>query len=199
MQSHELSTDLLVNDKRKRYKIQNTLTYHVSRQRNETLQSSTAYYGTGNVYGTSHNVGTDRNWRIHNYGTITVTPRKRGMRFSPMNTSALPWSLTPTSAFTTTTTATACAARLQPRADRPLPGRDARQPVFDGSSALYRQNLLRSLRQNRRSEGYQLTTLLNAKGAWRPKGTADLLSFDLGGSTCKRATATCLAPRLTTQ
>lgn len=182
VQSHELSTDLLVNDKRKRYKIQNTLTYHVSRQRNETLQSSTAYYGTGNVYGTSHNVGTDRNWRIHNYGTITVTPRKRGMRFSPMNTSGFTMELNPNIRFYNYDNRSGLrSADYSRELTDHYRGETLDSLFFDGSSALYRQNLLRSLRQNRRSEGYQLTTFLSAKGSWRPKGTADQLDFDLGG------------------
>lgn len=86
IRTHELTSDLLVNDKRKRYKINNTVTFKATRQVTEELQNTVAYYGTGNVYGMSSRQGTSRNWFIRDYGTINVTPQQNnGVRFSPMN------------------------------------------------------------------------------------------------------------------
>lgn len=184
IRTHELTSDLLVNDKRKRYKINNTVTFKATRQVTEELQNTVAYYGTGNVYGMSSRQSTSRNWFIRDYGTINVTPQQNnGVRFSPMNSRGISIDIKPNLYYShyENRDQSRRASYEQKLAEHYM-GEALDSLFFDGSSALYRQHLISSLQQGRHTEGYSLNAGAEATGTWKlQKMGGDFLDFAVGG------------------
>lgn len=171
MKTHELTSDLLVNDKRKRYKINNTATFKMVKQTDDELQSSISYLGESNIYGMKSNHNISRNWFIRDNATMTFTPSLKSTfvfqpeayynKYSNMSLS------------------------LSADFDRQLAeqymGEALDSLFFDGSSTLYRKNLISSLMQNQKNEGHYMYAKGSLAGSMRIL-QADYLRFSVGGS-----------------
>lgn len=172
LRTHELTSDLLVKDKRKRYKINNTITYKAARQVEEVLQNSTSYMDKSNIYRTEGRSGISRNWSVYDNGKINITPSRQGtflefapnIRFSGYRNSIYSRS-----------------ADYEQRLAERYMGETLDSLFFDGSSDIYRRNLISSLQQKSQTEGHSLSTDGKVQGTIRILDS-DFLSFSFEGA-----------------
>jgi len=172
LKTHELTSDLLVNDKRKRYKINNTITYKSTRQVDDVWQNTTSYLDGGNIYGVRSRHGINRNWYVSDNGKINLTPSRQSTFFE----------FRPNVRFSSYRNAgtSRSADYGQQLAERYM-GEALDSLFFEGSSDIYRQNLISSLQQSTQTEGHTFSTDGKVQGAIR-LADSDLLSFAFDGA-----------------
>lgn len=166
--THELSNDILINDKRKRYKINNTLTLKSIEQKDNLFVSQINYLGGGNIYGQRRTDSKNRNWYIRDYGKIDFTPNENSnITFKP----DIYYNNYHNKSF-------AQSAEFSKQLAERYMGEALDSLFFEGSSTLYRQNLLSSLQQNEESEGhyfYAKGALTGSHKAW----ASDRINYSL--------------------
>lgn len=148
LRTHELANDLLINDKRKRYKINNTLTFKSTRQTDENYQSTVSYLGERNIYGVKSSHSTYRNWSLRSNGKVEYTPVGLGSAGSN-------FSFQPDLYYIrySNDALSRSADHDRELAERYM-GESLDSLFFDGSSVLYRRNLISSLRQRQKGDGH---------------------------------------------
>lgn len=157
--THELSNDILITDKEKRYKINNTLTFKASNQKDQQIVSQINYLGEDNFYGQTRSDAKSRNWYLRNYTKMDFTPNEKTIiTFQPdiYYNNYHNQSLTKSAEFNKQLT------------ERYM-GEVLDSLFFEGSSDLYRQNLLSSLQQQNQNKGhyaYAKGALVGSQKAW---------------------------------
>lgn len=168
--THELSNDILVNDKRKRYKINNTLTFKASKENANQLVSQINYFGDNNVYGQRRTDAKNCNWYLRDYGKMDFTPNeKTTITFQP----DIYYNNYHNQTFSRS-------AEFNRQLAERYMGEALDSLFFEGSSALYRQNLLSSLQQQQESDGHYTYAKAVLNGSHKTWGN-DLFYYSLNG------------------
>lgn len=144
MKTHELTSDLLVKDRRQRYKVNNTLTFKSVRNVSDEYQSSVSYLDENNVYGMRSNRSIDRHWSVRDQAKMIFTPDKESVFiFQP----DIYYNNYRNTGFSRS-------AEFDRQLSEHYMGEALDSLFFEGSSEQYRRNLLSSLRQVQRGDGY---------------------------------------------
>ncbi len=171
--THELSSDLLVNDKNKKYKIKNLATFKWKENENDEYQHTTNYLGTKNIDGISRSHQENRDWHIRDIAEFDYK-MDENEKFYTINFKPEIWYNNYRS------------AQLSRRAewDKRMTERymgEALDSLFmEGSGEIYRKNLISSLRQMQQNDGHLFYTKANLQTTWNLNGNGNLHVGGLG-------------------
>lgn len=165
--THELSSDLLINNKGKGIKLNNQATFKWNKNKDDDYQHTTNYLSTRDINGISKSHAENRDWHILDKAELNYKKDENEKSYT-INLKPEVWYNNYRG------------ASLSRRAewDRSITERymgEALDSLFsDGSGELYRQNLISSLRQSRKNDGHNFYTKGDLSTKWDQKGYGDL-------------------------
>lgn len=170
--THELSSDLLVNAKNKRYKIKNLGTFKWKDLESNDYQHTTNYLGVRDINGISQSQLENHDWHIRDiaefdykldenekYYTINLKPEIFYNNYDGASSSRR--------------------AEWDKRMTERYMGEALDSLFTEGSSEIYRQNLISNLRQTQENDGYLFYTKGDLETTWNLNGNGNLY---VGGS-----------------
>lgn len=174
MSVQEVAGFALVNDKYKRYKVENDLTFKRTKQQNDEHQSTVNYFDGGrSVYGRNRNLSEARDWYVRDKAELSWTPRGQGQ--------GLLFELKPNLQYRSyLNTGHRQSAEWSREQTEGYMGEVLDSLFYGDAAGRYRMNLISSLARENTYEWNSLSGDARASGDIRL--TPDGLTFDLGGS-----------------
>lgn len=170
--THELSSDLLVNDKYKRYKIKNMATFKWKEYENEEYQHTTNFLDSKDINGISQSRQEKRDWYIRDMAEFDYKMDENG-RYYTINLKPEIWYNNYRGASFSRR------AEWDKRMTERYMGEALDSLFMEGSGEIYRENLISSLRQLQQNDGYLFYTKGNLGTTWNLNGNGNL---HVGGS-----------------
>ena len=165
--THELSSDLLVNDKNKRYKIKNLASFKWKEQKNDEYQHTTNYLDTKDINGISRSHTEHRDWYIRDMGEFDYQMNENEKNYS-INLKPEIWYNNYRG------TSFSRRAEWEQRMTERYMGEALDSLFAEGSGDIYRQNLISSLRQTQQNDGHLFYTKGDLGTSWGLNGNGTL-------------------------
>ena len=171
--THELSSDLLVNDKNKKYKIKNLASFKWKESENDEYQHTTNYLGTKNIDGISRSHQESRDWHIRDIAEFDYKMDENEKSYT-INLKPEIWYNNYRNAQHSRR------AEWDKRITERYMGEALDSLFMEGSSEIYRENLISSLRQTQQNDGHLFYTKANLQTTWDLNGNGNLRVGGLG-------------------
>lgn len=170
--THEFSSDLLVNDKDKRYKLKNLATFKWKENEIDEYMHTTNYLDTKDIDGISQSHQKKRDWNIRDVAEFDYKIDEDRKHYT-LNLKPEIWYNNYRGVSSSRR------AEWDGRMTEKYMGEALDSLFMDGSAEIYRQNLISNLRQTQQEDGWLFYTKGNLSTTWDLNGNGKL---QVGGS-----------------
>ena len=170
--THEWSTDLLVNDRNKRYKFQHLASFKWKEHENDEYKHSTNYLDTKDINGISRSHAKNRDWQVSDKVEFDYKMEENEKHYT-INLSPEVWYNNYRG------TSFSRRAEWDQRMTERYMGEALDSLFMEGSGECYRQNLISSLRQTQQNDGHRFYAQGTMATTWNLNGYGIL---HVGGS-----------------
>ncbi len=171
--THELSSDLLVNDRNKRYKVKNLATFKWKETETDEYQHTTSYLDIEDIDGISRWHRENRDWHIRDIVEFDYKMEENERDYT-VNLKPEVWYNNYRGASFSRR------AEWNKRMTERYMGEALDSLFMEGSGEIFRQNLISSLRQTQQNDGHFFYTKGNVSTTWNLNGNGILRVGGLG-------------------